>query len=318
MACAWLYVLVMPAGAQNVPLGAEKQWDDARASRDPVAVSAYIKAHPDSPHYSDAIALRDTLIAELEAAELRKDWRAVEGTRDLKVLRAFLAKHPQSEHTSKAKYFINLITEQEAQAGIKYPPSALDREEISNEVQHRLYELRLLSYDAELLKKFLFAPRSGRRPTELTNAIKAWQHGRGLRADGTLTAQQLIKLRADMPPKSWAAIAVSLEAQFFEMGTSRVQAEQAAESMCRKQASRAGTECLVASVTRGECLAVAASGDNEDLASNSTVPRKRYFYAAVDSDQAYAEGNAMAACRRNSLFGAPATCNIRKVGCVPK
>jgi peptidoglycan hydrolase-like protein with peptidoglycan-binding domain len=175
------------------------------------------------------------------------------------------------------------------------PPTAAMPQAVVREVQTKLYDLN-----------FAVRTSDGTLDAETDAAIRNWQAANRFPPTGTVSADQLARLRAQKPPSNWAALAFFAGVRETSAGApNRREAETRALALCAARL-KPGQECRVSAAAAGQCLVAAGYGPVGPTGGVGTIIQR-------DPTLPQAEANALAKCNAEPKSGG--ACSIAAKVC---
>lgn len=240
-------------------------------------------------------------------------WNSVKDTRNPAEIRAYLDKYPAGTFAALARIRLQDLEKRPAAApapAVAPPapaPSSPPARPVDasapvtdpagvREVQSRLYNLN-----------YKISSMNGELNSETLKAIRDWQRNVGERETGTMTADQLARLRQARVPSTWGAIAYAARGAAGTVWgrASREEAERDAMRECRKRGG--GKNCSPLTAAEKACGAIgfysARVGSTQHFGS----------YGVIRPTLAQATDSALTECRANARR--PEACGIRMTFC---
>ncbi len=233
-----LPIAALLAGCLSVPTLA--QTDPSQGPATAPAARPTAKAQPAAP----PAAKPDANAAEIEF------WSAVKDSKNAAEIKAYLETYPQGAFATLARVRIKTLESGGTTgAGVATPavaPSAIGSQtrEVLMDIQARLYALN-----------FPIQKIDGQLTAETIDAVRRWQTQNQFPATGQMTDVELVKLRSQLPPKVWGALAFTSKTAVINWNlASRKEAEEKALADC---AAKNTGDCKVTAVAVTQCVAAA-------------------------------------------------------------
>jgi peptidoglycan hydrolase-like protein with peptidoglycan-binding domain len=236
-------------------------------------------------------------------------WNSVRDTRNPAEIKAYLDKFPNGTFAALARIRLQELERRPApapspQAAPASPPPAppvaspgtpVNDPASIREVQTKLYNLN-----------YKISRITGDIDKDTVQAIRDWQRNVGVTPTGTITTDQLARLRAARIPSTWGAIAYATRGASGAVWgrSSREEAERDALRECRK---RGGSKCSALTAAEKACGALgfysARVGSTQHWGA----------YGVVRPTLAQATDSALQECRANARR--PEACGVRMTFC---